>query len=311
VAKPRLEKLVLAAPPRVDTTHRYPTCSNRPSTQRTNHVATITDKPTPTKLNAFQTILQTPDNAERQPIIANHVVHPMTGKIIEYRDLVKDDETRPTWTRSFTNKLGRLAQGVGGRYKGTETIHFILVHKMPASRLATYGRIVVNLRPQKKETELTGLTVGGNLIDYPGNVSAKTTDKTTAKLLINSVVSTPDAKFMGHDIRNYYLGTPMDCYEYMRLPINLIPDEIIREYNLLPLNHNGYVYIEIRKGMCGLPQTGILTQNLLKKCLDKYGYRPTRHNHGVWKHDTGPVMFCLVVDDFGIKYVGKHMQYAN
>jgi hypothetical protein len=59
--------------------------------------------------------------------------------------------------------------------------------------------------------------------------------------------------------------------------------------------------------MYGLPQAGILAQNLLKKRLAKHGYRPTRHTHGlVWKHDTKPVMFYLVVDDFGVTYVGKH-----
>jgi hypothetical protein len=31
-----------------------------------------------------------------------------------------------------------------------------------------------------------------------------------------------------------------------------------------------------------------------------------RHNtHGLWKHDTCPISFLLVVDDFGVKYVGR------
>jgi hypothetical protein len=54
---------------------------------------------------------------------------------------------------------------------------------------------------------------------------------------------------MGIDLKNFYLNTPLDRYEYMRLSINIIPDEIIDEYNLHPLVSNGYVYIEIRKGM--------------------------------------------------------------
>jgi hypothetical protein len=304
VAKPTSDKNGPASPPRVEPAHRYLTRSTQ-----ANHImaGTITSEPAPTKLLANQTILQqTTGSKEWQPIIANHVIHPTTGKIREYRDLTKDHETKTTWTRSFASELGRLAQGVRGRYEGTDTIHFIPVHKMPAGRLATYGRIVVDLQPQKQEVERTRLTVGGNLIDYPGNVSAKIADMTTAKLLFNSVISTPDAKFMGLDISNYYLGTPLDRYEYMRLPINLIPDEIIQEYDLLPLVHNNYVYIEIRKDMYGLPQAGILAQNLLKKRLTKHGYRLTRHTHGLWKHDTKPVMFCLVVDDFDVKYVGKH-----
>ena len=67
------------------------------------------------------------------------------------------------------------------------------------------------------------------------------------------------------DIKNFYLGTPMDRFEYMRLPINLISEEIIAKYKLLPLVHNGHVYMEIRRGMYGLPQAGILANKLLAK----------------------------------------------
>ena len=109
--------------------------------------------------------------------------------------------------------------------------------------------------------------MGGNLIDYPGDVSTPTADTTTAKLVINSTISTPHAKFMCGDIKDFYLGTPMERYEYMRLPIALIPTEIIEAYNLLPLVHNGYVYIEIRRGMYGLPQAGILANKLLTERL--------------------------------------------
>ena len=51
---------------------------------------------------------------------------------------------------------------------------------------------------------------------------------------------------MTADVKDFYLNTPMPTYEYMRLPIQVIPDEIISQYNLLPLVNNGYVYMEIR-----------------------------------------------------------------
>lgn len=44
----------------------------------------------------------------------------------------------------------------------------------------------------------------------------------------------------------------------MRLPITVIPAEIVAQYKLLPLVHNGFIYIEICKGMYGLPQAGKL-----------------------------------------------------
>jgi hypothetical protein len=43
------------------------------------------------------------------PELANAVFDEETGKSLEYRQLVKMEKYRETWTRSFTNELGRLA----------------------------------------------------------------------------------------------------------------------------------------------------------------------------------------------------------
>jgi hypothetical protein len=96
---------------------------------------------------------------------------------------------------------------------GTETIFFIQKHQAPPDWTVTYGRICVNIRPQKEETHRTQLTVGGNLIKYPDDVSTPTANFTTAKILFNSVISTPNAKFMTADIKDFYLNTEMECYE--------------------------------------------------------------------------------------------------
>jgi hypothetical protein len=57
--------------------------------------------------------------------------------------------------------------------------------------------------------------------------------------------------------------------------------------------------------MYGLPQAGILANELLQRNLAQDGYRPTTHTHGLWTHDTRPISFSLEVDDFGVKYVGR------
>ncbi len=57
--------------------------------------------------------------------------------------------------------------------------------------------------------------------------------------------------------------------------------------------------------MYGLPQAGIIAQQLLKERLQKHGYRQSQTTLGLWKHDTCPISFSLVVDNFGVKYVGK------
>ena len=53
----------------------------------------------------------------------------------------------------------------------------------------------------------------------------------------------------------------------MRMPIKLIPQEFIDLYNLTTKVKNGYVYIEIRKGMYGFPQVGFLPTSFSKKDL--------------------------------------------
>jgi hypothetical protein len=68
---------------------------------------------------------------------------------------------------------------------------------------------------------------------------------------------------------------------------------------------NGWVYLEIGKGMYGLKQAGLLTNQLLNKRLKSFVYHPARHTPGLWLHSTKHTAFSLVVDDFAVKYVTK------
>jgi hypothetical protein len=72
---------------------------------------------------------------------------------------------------------------------------------------------------------------------------------------------------------------------------------------LIELSQDGKVNIEILKAMYGLPQAGILANELLYHILAKDGYRPTPHAHGLCTPDTHPISFSLIVDDFGVKYI--------
>jgi hypothetical protein len=107
------------------------------------------------------------------------------------------------------------------------------------------------------------------------------------------------------DIKNYYLGTPLPRFEYMKMLLSLFPEEIIQKYNVNALAVDGSVYIEIRKGMYGLKQAGLLANQLLQTRLAPFGYYPARHTLGLWLHKTRPISFKLIVDDFTVKYVGK------
>ena len=153
--------------------------------------------------------------------------------------------------------------------------------------------------------------VGGDRVHYPGDAGTPTADLLTVKLLINSIVSTPGAKFFTMDIKDFYLNTPMTRFEYMRLRLADIPEDVITHYQLQKIAApDGFIYCEIQKGMYGLPQAGIIAQELLIECLAKHGYHQSKTTPGLWTHETRPIWFSLVVDDFGVKYVGEeHAQH--
>jgi hypothetical protein len=113
-------------------------------------------------------------------------------------------------------------------------------------------------------------------------------------------------RYSAFDIKNFYYGTPMPRYEYMKLHRSKIPEEISDEYNLPSLTTpDGWVYMEIRKGMPGLKQAGRITNDHLTTHLATFGYIPVPLTPSLWTHGTCPVNFSLVVDDLGVKYVGK------
>jgi hypothetical protein len=223
---------------------------------------------------------------------------------MEYSALMKDPRLQPLWTRGFGNERGCLFQGIRD-IPGTDTCFFIKLTNIPKDRNITYGKIVCDYKPHKKEKERVRLTVGGDRLVYSGDVSTSTADITTFKILINSTLSTEDATMMMMDIKNYYLGTPLSPFEYMKMLLSGFPEEIIQKYNLNALAVDGWVYVEIRKCMYGFKQTGLLTNQLLQTRLAPFGYYPARHTPGLWLHKSRPISFTLIVDDFAVKYVGK------
>jgi hypothetical protein len=103
--------------------------------------------------------------------------------------------------RSTRNEIGRLAQVLKCGIKGTNTIRFIRRTDVPPGRKATYGSFVFDIKTHKEKTERMRLTVGGDQIEYAGEKSNLTAGLTTAKMLFNSTVSTPAAKFLVIDIK--------------------------------------------------------------------------------------------------------------
>jgi hypothetical protein len=244
------------------------------------------------------------DNQWSQQHQENAIIHPITDKEMEYKALMKDPRLRPLWKRGFGNECGHLFLGIRD-IPSTNKCFLIKLTNIAKDRKITYGKIVGDCNPRKKEKERVRLTVGGDIIDYSGDVDTSTADITTLKILINITLSTKDAATMMTDIKNYYIGTPLPRFEYMKMLLSRFPEEIVQKYNLNVLAIDGWVYIEIRKGMYGLTQEGLLAIQLLHTRLAPFGYYPARHTPGLWLHKSWPISFALFVDDFAVKYVGK------
>jgi hypothetical protein len=136
-----------------------------------------------------------------------------------------------------------------------------------------------------------------------------------AKMLLNSIISMKGACFMTMDISNFYLMTPLHQPEFIQMKLSNIPDKVIKEYKLREKAAlDGSIYIIVKQGMYCLPQSGLLANKLLEKRLNKHGYRQSELVPGLCKHNTQPIQFTLVVDNFGVKYVGEkhanHLKWA-
>jgi hypothetical protein len=214
------------------------------------------------------------------PEMANAVICPETGKSLRHQELITQTKlTGYTTLTQFDSYAGQISkrtksdiwlicsghQGLQGGKRAHQINHW------RRSNWISRGQISSNRR-----------------FDHGKN-------------LINSVISTLGAKFLVIDINIFSLNTPLGRFEYMVINLSSIPQENIDKYYLIELSQDRKVYKEIQKGMYGLPHAGILTNELLQRNLAKAGYRPTQHTHGLWTHDTHPISFLLVVDDFGVK----------
>ena len=233
------------------------------------------------------------------------VLDPATGKTQGYTQLIHRPD-KGTWTTTFSNDTGRLAQVVGNRVRGENTIFFIHHKEVPAGKRVTYGCIFVSIRPNKAETKHVRITVGGDKLSYDRPTATQCSRLITTKILLNSVVSTIQDLFMCADIHDLYYNNPMVDFEYMKPPLSMSSQEIIDQYNLKDLvAADGYVYVEIRKGIPRLKQAGRLVRNRRTKNLARNGYDPVPHTSSLWHHHTSDLVFSLVVEDFGIKYTQK------
>ncbi len=246
------------------------------------------------------------------------MVHPITGKtIFSYKKLMNDPATAKVWQTAFGKEFGGMAQGDKKTgQKGTNAMfvmtHDKLAHVLQAGKKITFTNPVVNYRPQKEDPNRIKITAMGNLVSYEGELSVQTADINNAKIHWNSVISNKKAKYMCLDIKNFYLTATLKYFKYMKIPLVLFQRWIVKQYNLAKHQKEGWVYLEMRRAVWGLPQAGILANKRLRRKVVLFGYYECVETLGLWKHETRPLTFTLVVDDFRVKYESKDdMDHLN
>jgi len=217
------------------------------------------------------------------------------ARVLNFRLAMHSDEHKE-WQQANDEEFERL--------HSTETIRVVPKTQIPKDRKVAYynPQVKVKTNSEGVTTYRVRGTIGGDKVDYPGFVAANTADLKTIKLLINSTISTRGAKFMTLDIKDFYLGTVLPRKEYMRISAKQMSAKYIQEHNLEGLCEEGYYYVEVSKGIYGLPQAGLLAQQKLIRLLKKHGYKMMPNTPCLFKHESKDVIFSLVVDDFGVKY---------
>ena len=260
----------------------------------------------PTTKHPLSVLPRPPTNNRRNILPLRHSINAVldetTGKLLEYRHLVKT-KMKPTWENGLSKEFARLASGRSkDNTPGTDTIEWIYPQQLPSTKKPTYVKLCANYRPQKEDPYRVRCTLGGNLISYPGPKSTAIASLPVIKILINSVLSTPNAKFCSVDIKDFYLNTDLPDPEYISVPFNIIPSDIVNDYKLKDKVSNNKVYAKVKKGMYGLPHAGKLANDDLVAHLAEGGYHQAKYTPGLFTNQKATIQFALVVDDFGIKY---------
>ena len=113
-------------------------------------------------------------------------------------------------------------------------------------------------------------------------------------------------------VNDYHLNNQMERDKYIMIQLSMIPQKFVEKCNLAAKAHNGYIHARVTKRMYELPPVERIAHDVLLKQLDLYVYHPSSKNLGLWKHNSRPINFTLVVDYFGVKYSGEeHALYLK
>jgi hypothetical protein len=156
-----------------------------------------------------------PEKTKAKPQILSRVFK-FAGVAKSYKSACKGPD-QDRWLLAADEEFDRLIET-------TETMKFVPWNTKPKERKASYYNPQIRIKTKgdgSTEYRVRG-TYGGDISDYQGPTAAQTADMMSIKILLNATVS-EGAKFMSMDIKDFYLGTPMEQKEYMRIHLSQIP----------------------------------------------------------------------------------------
>ena len=133
------------------------------------------------------------------------LLHIYSNQVKQNIDSLLKGENKEIWTKSLTNELGRLSQGITN-VKGNYVVEFFKKSEVPKNRKVTYSNMICDYKPLKKEKHRVRLTIGGDKLEYFGDTTSPAASLLETKLLINSTISDSNkgARFMTLDIKDFF-----------------------------------------------------------------------------------------------------------
>ena len=105
---------------------------SKQSRTRTVHAAAVESRRSAKQLKGLTRHI---DQLENEVYQVMAVMDAEKGKLLNYRQLMRNPKYKKQWSRSSANTFGRLANGVGRRIKNpTNTICFINKQDVPTKR---------------------------------------------------------------------------------------------------------------------------------------------------------------------------------
>ena len=150
-------------------------------------------------------------------------------------------------------------------------MRFIPKQQVPEDRMkdVTYGKFVYNLRPEKDEVNRTIFVVGGNRINYPGDVDRHTNSRhALSQDPFQQCNFNQECKVYDGRYQAFLPEHPIQKEGIHKLKLSDIPQEVITVYKLKEIStKDDSVYLEVNKGIYDLPHAGLLAQQLLQERL--------------------------------------------